>query len=59
MSKKKKDKLFWTELADEYNKHNSGRRAMTLPMDHVLKWAESRTDLFKFHKDGTISKRGK
>jgi len=49
--------LTWDNLADIYDKTNHGRKARTLPMDEVFKWAERQKDKFhvKKHK-GTIHK---
>ena len=47
--------LTWDELATIYDRHNSGRRARTLPMDTVSDWAEKRTDIFDIHPtEGTF-----
>jgi len=49
--------LTWDDLANEYDKYHSGRRARTLPMDTVFNWAERQTDKFKVKKkEGTIHK---
>ena len=31
--------LTWFDLADLYDRHHSGRKARTLPMEIVMKWA--------------------
>ena len=48
--------LTWDDLADAYDKTHSGRKARTLPMDTVLKWAECQTDKYKISNEGTIHK---
>ena len=45
-----KDPLTWDDLAEEYDKRNSGRPARTLPMDTVAKWAKD-SGLFIIHDD--------
>ena len=40
-------KLTWDDLADEYDKVHSGRKARTLTMDSVFAWAQTQTDKFK------------
>jgi hypothetical protein len=42
--------LTWSELANIYDKETGGR-ARTRPMDLILKWAETRKDLFTFNND--------
>ena len=54
MSKKRKP-LTWDQLADEYDKAGGGRKARTLPMDHVFKWAVKQTDKFVV-KEGYLYK---
>lgn len=49
--------LTWDELAALIDATRSGRRARTLPMDEVFKWAEAQTDKFIVSKDGTIHRR--
>jgi CO dehydrogenase/acetyl-CoA synthase delta subunit len=47
--------LTWDELANLYDKANTGRRARTLPMDTVFEWAEKQVDKFRVDEvDGTI-----
>jgi hypothetical protein len=39
--------LTWDELADIYDKEKrGGRRARTLPMEHVFNWAKAQEDRF-------------
>lgn len=47
--------LTWEQLANEYDKINTGRKARTLPMDYVFSWAEKQTDkYFVNQNNGTI-----
>lgn len=46
------DSLSWDELATIFDKHNSGRKARTLPMQAVSAWASSRKDLFTVDGEG-------
>ena len=46
--------LTWDELAEEYDKVHSGRKARTLEMDFVFKWAEKQTDKFVVSPAGFI-----
>jgi hypothetical protein len=46
--------LSWNELAEEYNKHTTGK-AYTKSMDTVFDWACKRTDLFEL-KNGKLYK---
>lgn len=46
--------ITWNELANVYDKHHSGRKARTLPMDTVLDWALARKDLFYVDAEGSI-----
>jgi len=47
--------LTWDDLANEYNKHHSGRGAQTLPMESIFDWAASQIEKFKVDdKEGTI-----
>jgi hypothetical protein len=46
--------LTWDELANIYDKEHSGRKARTMSMDTIFKWAERQTDKFKVSKEGTI-----
>lgn len=47
--------LTWDELANIYDKTNSGRKARTLPMPVIFDWAEKQIDKFYIHKtNGTI-----
>ncbi len=39
------------ELADIYDEKNTGRRARTLPIDTILDWAETRSDIFYIHPE--------
>lgn len=49
--------LTWDELADFYNSKTGGRRAKTLPMGYIFKWAERQKDIFHVDpKEGTIHK---
>ena len=48
------DELTWDELAIIYDAHNGGRRARTLPMEHVVKWAVRRTDLLRVLDNGSF-----
>lgn len=48
--------LTWGDLAVEYNKHNTGRKAETLPINTVFTWAEKQTDKYKLSKEGTVHK---
>ena len=47
--------LTWNDLADLYDRQHTGRKARTLPMDHVFEWAEKQPDRFIVAPDGTIS----
>jgi len=49
--------LTWEELADLYDKTNNGRKARTLPMDRVFKWAEEQKESFVVSEEGTIHRR--
>lgn len=42
--------LSWDDIADEYDKTHSGRKARTLPMDKVREWA-SKSELFSIEND--------
>ena len=53
-SEKLGEALSWDELADIYDKGNSGRKARTLPMDTVFEWVEGKRDKFKVKEGGTI-----
>lgn len=47
--------LTWDELADIYDKEHYGRKARTLPMDTIFKWAEKQHDRFHIDKkEGTL-----
>jgi len=46
--------LTWEDLANEYDKYNSGRKARTLPMDSVFDWAEKQKDKFYVNEEGCI-----
>ena len=48
--------LTWNELAEEYDKQHSGRKARTLPLDCVFKWAEKQINTFIVYADGSIHK---
>jgi len=48
--------LTWDELASLYDKHRVGRKARTLPMKAVMKWA-LRSGLFHVNADDTLSLR--
>jgi hypothetical protein len=49
--------LTWDQLADEYDKVHSGRKARTLQMESIFAWAEKQTDKFMVSKtQGTIHK---
>lgn len=48
--------LLWDELADEYDKYHSNRKARTLPMDHVFEWAEKKQDKYLVSNKGTLHK---
>jgi|WetSurSiteA1Bulk_404760.scaffolds.fasta_scaffold26172_5 hypothetical protein len=51
--------LTWDDLATIYDKSHSGRnrRARTLPMDYIFKWAKNQKDKFHVKKrEGTIHK---
>jgi hypothetical protein len=51
--------LTWNELADKYDVEHSGRKARTLPMDHVFSWAEKQKDRFVINEsEGTIHEKG-
>ena len=52
-----KKALIWDELANIYDSEHKGRKARTLPMDAIFKWAEKQKDRFEVNKDGTISKK--
>ena len=52
--------LTWDDLANLYDKTNSGRLARTLPMEKVFDWAERQKDKFWVNSDeGTIHVRQK
>ena len=46
--------ITYDELASLYDKHHGGRKARTLPMQHVINWATTRYDIFTVDDDGTI-----
>ena len=47
--------LTWNELANLYDKANTGRKARTLSMNSVGEWAERQVDKFYIcPKEGTI-----
>lgn len=48
------EKLTWEDLANAYDKANSGRRARTLPMDIVFDWAKAQKDKFFVDEEGYI-----
>lgn len=48
--------LTWDAVAEEYNKHNGGRRAKTLPMEEVFEWASKHKD-FVLTEEGTIRRK--
>jgi len=48
--------LTWDELAEIYDKTNSGRPARTLSMDAIFKWAEQQPKKFKVNKEGVLTK---
>jgi hypothetical protein len=53
----KEKALTWDDLAFEYDKYSfSGRRARTLPLEKVYKWAVEQTDKF-YIKDDYIYKK--
>ncbi len=45
-------RLTMEDIANVYDKQKGGRRARTLPMDTVMEWAISRSDLFTTDKEG-------
>ncbi len=47
--------LTWDEIADEYDKKHSGRKARTLQMETVFNWIGEQPN-FKVKKKGTIHK---
>jgi hypothetical protein len=51
----KKEPLTFNELAVQYDRFHNGRRARTMPLEQVYKWAESRPDLFIMNKDTTLN----
>jgi hypothetical protein len=46
--------LSWDDLANLYDKANTGRQARTLPFDMIFEWAEKQVDKFKVTNDGKI-----
>ena len=38
--------LTWDELAEDYNKVNSGRKAQTYRRETIFRWAERQTDKY-------------
>lgn len=47
--------LTWNDLAYHYDNEGGGsRKARTLPMETVLKWALSQPKRFKYNKDGCL-----
>jgi len=48
--------LTWEEVAKEYNKINSGRPAMTLPMDKVFDALSKKDNFYEDPEKGTIHK---
>lgn len=49
-----KMKITLNQLADIFDKYNTGRKARTLPIEVVVDWAERRKDLFLIDEDGYI-----
>jgi hypothetical protein len=45
--------LTWDELANLYDKANSGQPARTLPMEQVFNWAEKQKDRFWVNPGGS------
>jgi len=46
--------LTWDELANEYDKVHTGRKARTLPMKTIFNWAAKQTDKFVVSPAGFI-----
>ena len=46
--------LTWDELANIYDEGGTGRKARTLPMDAMIKWAERQTERFYISEDGSL-----
>jgi hypothetical protein len=46
--------LTWDELANLYDKVNTGRPARTLRMDTVFAWAERQPNKFRVAADGSL-----
>lgn len=52
---RKSKALCWDELAKEYDKCHSGRKARTLRMATIFEWAKTQKDMFYYdNTEGTV-----